>query len=74
MDGDRYKIVRKENLSDPGCDVKTVVGHEAAKKEKVKMTQALTDEERDAGVYFILEEPRPPLKEGPPRKRPWRRD
>jgi len=65
MDDTRYKIVRKENLSDPGCDVKTIVGHEAAEKERVKMTQALTDEERDTSVYFIIEEPRPPLKEGP---------
>jgi len=57
------KIVRKQGMDDVCCDVVTKVRVEAAEKERERLTNALTGEERDNGVYYILEEPNPPLNE-----------
>ena len=77
MDDKLRKIVRKEGMGDICGDVVAKVHGQAAEEERVRLTNALTEEERDNGVFYILEGPSPPLNEllndtnpGPRKKHP----
>ena len=57
------KIVRKQGIDDICGEVVAMVRVEVAEEERERLTNALTGEDRDNGVYYILDEPNPPLNE-----------